>query len=226
MSHGDQFFGGETHSQAGEDLAILNIFHALGIHKPSYLDVGCHHPVNISNTFLLYQRGCRGVAVDANPNLVDLWANQRPEDRFYVAGVSDKRGWAEYHMIDGLSGRNTLSAVEADEFVREHPRFSVKQRVPCETMTLDDVKVMARLDRWPELISVDLEGMDQRVVESASFNWYQSPATAPKVVCAEVREHERRGFDAMMAGKGYHSWARFVSHNVLYVHHGIWDKVR
>src|SRR5437763_16778861 len=69
IGHPDQGFGGRTYAQFGEDLIFLNIFALLGINTPSYIDVGAHHPVNISNTALLYERGCRGIKIDANPDL-------------------------------------------------------------------------------------------------------------------------------------------------------------
>jgi len=65
-SHRDQWFGGRTYAQHGDDLAVLNIFKRLGIEKPSYLDVGAYHPFDLSNTALLYERGSRGIVVEPN----------------------------------------------------------------------------------------------------------------------------------------------------------------
>jgi hypothetical protein len=64
--HRDQWFGGRTYAQHGDDLAVLNIFKRLGIERPSYLDVGAYHPFDLSNTALLYERGSRGINVEPN----------------------------------------------------------------------------------------------------------------------------------------------------------------
>ena len=55
----DQRFGPQTYAQGGEDLVLLNIFARLGIARPTWLDIGAHHPWRISNTALLYARGWR-----------------------------------------------------------------------------------------------------------------------------------------------------------------------
>ena len=68
--HPDQAFGPLTYAQFGEDLILANAFALRGIEKPSFLDIGAHHPVHCSNTALLYARGARGVCVEANPNLI------------------------------------------------------------------------------------------------------------------------------------------------------------
>ncbi len=69
MTHPDQRFGGVTHAQHGDDIIIRAVFDNLGIDNPSYLDIGAHHPTNISNTKLFYDAGSRGINVEANPNL-------------------------------------------------------------------------------------------------------------------------------------------------------------
>lgn len=52
----------------------------MGIKKPSYIDIGAHHPYEISNTAIFYMNGCRGVNVEANPNLIDEFYKERPDD--------------------------------------------------------------------------------------------------------------------------------------------------
>src|SRR5579871_5884717 len=65
--HPHQIFGHLTYSQHGEDMIFANIFHIIGIEKPSYMDIGAYHPINISNTAYFYAKGSRGVNIDANP---------------------------------------------------------------------------------------------------------------------------------------------------------------
>src|SRR5690606_9910227 len=74
--HPDQHYGHITYSQHGEDLLILNLFDQLQIKNPSYLDLGAHHPTDISNTKLLYDRGSRGVNIEANRHLIEAFYEQ------------------------------------------------------------------------------------------------------------------------------------------------------
>jgi hypothetical protein len=82
-----QWFGGQVYSQHGEDFAVLNIFKRLRIERPSYVDVGAHHPWELSNTALLYRRGSRGVCIEANPHVMHRFWEERPEDRSICAAV-------------------------------------------------------------------------------------------------------------------------------------------
>jgi hypothetical protein len=75
--HRDQWFGGRTYAQHGDDLAVLNIFKRLGIERPSYLDVGAYHPFDLSNTALLYERGSRGINVEPNEALFGAVSSRR-----------------------------------------------------------------------------------------------------------------------------------------------------
>jgi hypothetical protein len=58
-----------SYSQSGEDVIVDFIFQILKIQKPSYLDVGAHHPSYLSNTYLFYQKGCQGVCIEPDPVL-------------------------------------------------------------------------------------------------------------------------------------------------------------
>lgn len=49
-----------------------------------YVDVGCAHPTEGSNTAFLRARGWRGLAIDANPGYAPLW----PADTFVQAFIS------------------------------------------------------------------------------------------------------------------------------------------
>jgi hypothetical protein len=50
-------------SQCGQDLFVLNL---LKINDGSFLDLGCYLPKNINNTFLLEQKGWKGLSLDIN----------------------------------------------------------------------------------------------------------------------------------------------------------------
>src|SRR6185369_13784792 len=69
-----------SYAQQGEDLVVKNVLAVLGISTPSYLDIGAHHPVKSSNTYLFYRGGGRGVLVEPNPTYVKLLREQRKED--------------------------------------------------------------------------------------------------------------------------------------------------
>jgi len=55
------FFPKKTYSMYGEDLFIKEFFKKKQI--GFYVDVGCYHPIDGSNTYLLYKKGWKGVNI-------------------------------------------------------------------------------------------------------------------------------------------------------------------
>jgi len=191
----DQWFGPNTYSCAGEDLMIANLFHLMGIERPSYLDIGAHHPFIISNTALLYSRGSRGVNVEANPNLIPAFLHHRPEDVNVNMGVALAKGTQKFYMWDDGSGRNTFSE-----------EASKKMAVLTKTIDLPVTTLNAIVDQYcngafPDLLTVDIEGLDFAVLSSAVFyDW-----SKPKIICVEawLGDDQTSKFVEMMKPNGY-----------------------
>jgi FkbM family methyltransferase len=203
--HQDQAFGGSTYAQHGDDLIALNIFHCLGIDKPSYLDIGAHHPFNISNTALLYKRGCRGINVEANPELIEAFKDLRCEDTNLNIGVSDSRGTLKFYMFDSKSGRNTFDLHTAESFLVSHPWCKIQKTIEIEVTTINDIIDRFAGGRCPDFLTIDVEGFDQRILKSMDFSRFR-----PKVICVETVEK------AILSEAGYHPCFRTVG-NVFYI---------
>jgi hypothetical protein len=77
-----------THSQAGEDIALGNLFN--NSNSGTYIDIGCHHPFRNSNTYLLYKMGWKGICIDPAQNIAKFFAIWRPRDTFINVAISNK----------------------------------------------------------------------------------------------------------------------------------------
>lgn len=65
----------KTHSQAGQDLFVAAL---LPHNEGTFIDIGCSHPTELSNTYALEQeRGWRGVLMDSNLNSIGLCVRDR-----------------------------------------------------------------------------------------------------------------------------------------------------
>lgn len=181
QGHPDQFFGNKTYSQHGEDLLIANLFWLMRLDRPSWLDIGCHHPWNISNTALLYKRGGRGVNVDANPHVMQEFREQRPEDLNVNVGVALRPGTLPFYMIDQRSGRNTFDKATAELFVKENPKFQIREVIQVPVMTLNQLVDEHCPAGFPDLLSIDAEGLDTEILAAADFR-----QSKPKVICFEL----------------------------------------
>lgn len=208
QGHPDQHFGHITYSQHGEDLMICNIFQLLGIDKPSYLDLGAHHPMRISNTHLLYLRGSRGVNVETNPNLMAQFFIDRPEDKNVCIGVSPDGGDLPFYMWDSESGRNTFSFDEVRNVEASHA-MKITKTVTLATVTLDWIVDNHCDGIWPDFLSCDLEGVDYQVLAATDF------LNGPKVVCVESRIGNDDIY-GLMASHGYRIHVR-MGENLIFV---------
>jgi len=201
--HPDQQFGCFSYAQHGDDLIVVAIFNSLGLKQPSYLDVGAHHPFNISNTALLYARGSRGVNIEANPNLVEAFKVHRPEDVTLNVGVSPESGPdLTFYMIDKWSGRNTFNQETAEEFVRAYPEFQITEQIQVPVVTVSDVVDQYFAGVFPDFLSIDVEGLDEPVLRSINYD-----KSSPKVICVETVGPDGARTDGalkeFLGGKGY-----------------------
>lgn len=216
-AHRDQLFGNITYAQHGDDLMLLNIFHLLGIEKPSYIDLGAHHPFTISNTALLYQRRSRGVNVEANPNLFGDFLMYRPEDKNLNFGVGLERTTMMFYMYSDTSGRNTFSL---DEVASLEGVLKVKQTIPVEVYTLDSIIMSHCNGRYPDLLLCDIEGLDYDVLQQARFDFQNGP----KVVVVETRRAHTRKMERMMNTKSYSLLCR-MGENLFFLDYASAKKV-
>lgn len=211
--HPDQHFGHITYSQHGEDLMLLNLFKLLSIDKPSYLDLGAHHPINISNTKLLYDRGSRGVNVEANPNLFQAFVDQRPHDINLCIGVARQSGVLTFHMYDQSSGRNTFSETEVESL---RGVMTVKTAMTIPVVTLKDIIDQHCGGKFPQLLSVDIEGFDFDVLDSTDFSkdW-------PIIIIVETRRNAADKMCFMLREKGFNLNCR-MGENLIFTHSTHW----
>lgn len=209
--HPDQCWGPTTYAQHGDDLFLMNLFALIGIPCPSYLDIGAHHPKNISNTALMYERHCSGVNVEANPNLMERFLKERPFDTNVNVGVSVFEGDLNFFMYDSESGRNTFSVEEMTAFLKENPSHYVGETRKIKVITLNQVVDSYCGGVFPDFLNMDIEGLDFDVLASADFSRNQ-----PKIVCVEVRNEQSQKFKDMMRDKGYFCVARLWA-NLVFV---------
>lgn len=132
INHPWQLFGGLSYAQHGDDLFVMNLFNNLEMKKFTYLDIGAHNPYIISNTALFYKMGCRGINVEANPNLIQYFYEYRPEDCNLNIGIGKQQGTMPFFMIDQFSGLNSFS----EEIIKKRIDNDKKQDIKVETINI------------------------------------------------------------------------------------------
>lgn len=188
-----------SHSELGEDMMIRGILHHMGLpwnYRGFYIDVGAHHPASNSNTWHFYQRGWWGINVDATPGSMESFRVLRPRDVNLECCVVPKETGPEAFYCFENPLLNTLDAEQAAAIqVSGRSRLLRKAEVPCATLNAL-LAAHAPMDRRVELLSIDIEGVDEQVLRTLDWAVWR-----PRVVVFERHEVrlEALGGDALVA---------------------------
>jgi len=167
-----------SYSQCGEDLILQYLFRVLGIGKVSYLDIGAHHPTYLSNTYLFYENGGRGVCVEPDPSLFEEFGKKRTRDTNLNCGVGVASGKADFFVMS-TSTLNTFSKDEAERY-QSYGQQRIVKTIRMELKTTNEI-IEKNFDACPNLISLDVEGMDYLILQNFDFIKYR-----PEVFCLET----------------------------------------
>lgn len=156
-------------AQDAEDIGLIEILPVTGF----YVDVGAHHPERFSVTKLLYDRGWRGLNIDATPQMTpgSDFSRRRPRDINVYGLVGGGASEVEFYRFKEQALSTTNS---------ERARFLMDLGEECESiekLPLLPLREYLELHGEPgkpiDLLSVDVEGADLEVLES--LNWDAQP---------------------------------------------------
>ncbi|MDB5120194.1 MAG: SAM-dependent methyltransferase [Sphingobacteriales bacterium] len=209
-----------SYSQCGEDLIVDYIFKLRNINKPSYIDIGAHDPYFLSNTAIFYQRGCRGINIEANPHLIENFNNHRNEDININIGISDKENELDFYFMKD-STLSTFSKDECDAMIKNGKELLKTEKIKLFTIRMVLQKYCDNI--FPDFLSLDAEGMDLRILKSIDFN-----KSTPKVICVEAAQYSPIGAGArrdelidFLVTKGYYEYAN-TNLNAIMVNKNFW----
>ncbi len=169
-----------SYSQCGEDLIIDFIFGVFKIEKPTYLDIGAHHPYYLSNTAFFYAKESRGVSVEPDPSLYAVIKKERPLEKVLNVGVGlGQQQSADFYVMN-VPTLNTFSKSEAERYAA-YPGKEIKKVIQLPLLTVNEIIKTHFNNQAPDFISIDVEGMDMEIVKSFDFKAYR-----PKVFCIET----------------------------------------
>jgi FkbM family methyltransferase len=169
-------------SQCGEDLIIdFLLTWQLGIKSISYLDIGANDPFWCNNTYLFYKRGCSGVNIEPDISLFNKLKRSRPRDINLNLGIgfSEKKELADFYLMSSKA-LNTFSKEEAER-IEKLNGFSIQEVRKIELVNINDVLKTHFSKKEPDFLSIDVEGLDLKVLNTLDFKKYK-----PKVICVET----------------------------------------
>lgn len=176
------FQGQMSYAQAGEDVIVNNILGHLKVEEKTYLDIGAYDPVYLSNTYLFYKQGHRGVLVEPNVTMCAKLRAVRPRDTVLEAGIGiGKPGVADYYVMSEPSW-STFDRAEAEHRVKAtEGKTTIKEVRKMPLLDVNDVIAEHFRGGAPAFVSIDVEGWEFRILNSIDFKRFR-----PKVLCIET----------------------------------------
>jgi FkbM family methyltransferase len=171
-----------SYAQRGEDLIIADILKNLKITRPSYLDIGAHHPTYLSNTYYFYRAGAHGVCIEPNPLLAKQIKRKRSRDIVLPIGVGSIDRASSTFYIMSTPTLSTFSKTEAETYLssKNYGDQKIEQIVKIPQRNINSV-IKEYLNNRVDLLSVDTEGMDYEIITSIDFS-----NCRPVVICVET----------------------------------------
>jgi FkbM family methyltransferase len=187
-----------SYAEHGEDRWVLEQLSGLDLDGGIYVEVGAYHPTRMSNTYLLYRKGLSGVLVEPNPEMVRLLRRFRPRDRIVSAGCDREAGTSSF-FVYSTPADSSFSAERV-------PRNEIEKRLRRVATILVpvlplDVILKAVEHEWVYFLSIDAEGMDDRVLRGAAQTLERT-----RLVCIEslpTNPGIDARIDALMLASGF-----------------------
>jgi len=162
-----------------EDIAVIDYFKDKK--DGFYVDVGCHHPTYINNTYLLHKQNWSGINIDVSQFSIDLFNYMRPQDLNYNCAISNKNEIIKLFFQKEFSQLSTIENTQAKIVFQG----DIKQK-EIQAFTLNEILSRDKYkDTKIDFLNIDVEGADLKVLEGLSFDKFK-----PELICVEIHDKE------------------------------------
>jgi FkbM family methyltransferase len=209
----------QSYSWEGEDVLVRKLMRDIfKVVKGFYVDIGAHHPVNLSNTALLYSEGWRGINIDATPGSMDLFVKHRPDDINLEVAIGPQKGSRSFYCF----ANPALNGFHSELSLARHLSRgnSVVQQIEVKCVPINDVLSEHVSGRNIDLLTIDVEGLDCEILESLDIKcWEPTLIVAEVLGAALMADVINSDIYQLLEGRGYALFSRlhfstiFVSRN-------------
>ncbi|MCB9317245.1 MAG: FkbM family methyltransferase [Lewinellaceae bacterium] len=162
----------KSYSQDGEDIVLLSFFEERKNYIGFYVDVGAHHPVRFSNTFLFYKKGWRGINIDPTPNSMRPFKFMRRRDINLEVGIGNKETEMTFFCFNEPA-LNTFDQQVAD-LRSKNPNYTIRKTLNVPIKPLAQVlNDYLPSDSKIDFLSIDVEGLDLEVLKSNDWSKFR-----------------------------------------------------
>ena len=175
-----------SYSQYGEDLLLQGFLDDKWSwdYKGFWVDIGAHHPRNLSNTMAFSVNGWRGINVDASFDAIELFKRKRKRDINVNVGIGLQPGELDYYRMSS-SPMNTFSKEFAEHAAKEGVKILEVVKVPVITMK-ELLDKHLPVGQHIDFVSIDCEGLDLSILQSNDWDKYR-----PDYILIEIHTEGR-----------------------------------
>ncbi len=168
----DNIYYQKSYSQCFEDRFCLNLIKTLKLTNPIYLDIGCNHPINGNNTYLLYQQGYNGVLIEPIPSICNIIRKERPNDVVLTIGVGENKDVKKLYEFNA-NVLSTFCKKDADEIVKNsNGKYYITKEYEVELLNINQI-IQKYFVSCPNIISIDVEGLNLEIIKVFDFKSYR-----------------------------------------------------
>lgn len=203
--------GERSYSQEGEDRILSRLFGSS--RRGFYVDVGAHHPMRFSNTFLFYRRGWRGVNIDATPGSMRLFDRFRSRDTNIEAGIGLTTGVVPFYVFNEPA-LNTFDRELSES--RNTAPYNIQKVIDVRVLPLSEVlNGFLPSESMPSFLTVDVEGRDLDVLRSNDWSTFQPTYVLAECLGTNMAEVIGGPVSDFMSSVGYEAIAK-TANTVFY----------
>ena len=172
-----------SYSQKGEDILVLDYFDRIDVERGVYCDIGCFHPVWISNTHLLDRNGWTGFAIDIDDfKLKTMSLYRRGRVKCILGAVCGSAAQGQratvYKFRKGWSDIDTLDRETAE-------KYRLNGAGDFFETDVDLLDVNQLLSQMPHInfLNIDIEGVDKEIIMAMDLSRFK-----PELILFEDNE--------------------------------------
>ena len=182
-----------SYSEYFEDLILYLLL--FDIKKGFYIDVGAYDPIKVSVTKSFYLKGWRGINIEPQPEKIELFKKDRPNDINLQLAVGRKVGNISFYVNDQCSTAKKKYSKRKKEILVKMDNMSNI----CKTYVPEGTEI--------DFCKIDVEGGEKSVLLGYDFINYR-----PKVFCIESTIPLSRV-------SNYYLWeALLIKHNYTFIY--------
>lgn len=194
----------KSYSQEGEDLILNRIF---GKKKGGFfLDIGAHHPLRFSNTYLFYKKGWTGINIDAMPGSMKAFASKRSKDINLEIAISKEPKMLTYYSfvepaINGFDRQLSEQRIKDGE--------ALLKKIPIQSKTLAEVlNQYLPKETTIDFMTIDVEGLDLEILESNDWSKYMPKVIVVECLGEDVLSVQTSPIYEYLTARNYTLWAK------------------